>query len=67
MRKRAIAKGRSPAIEKQREKRRLKEAKSFGEFGEKLAYSERRWPTARAPCVASIFERDCCRRGATGF
>ena len=26
---------RSPAIEKQREKRRLKEAKSFGEFGEK--------------------------------
>ncbi len=33
--KRAIGEGRSPAIEKQREKRRLKEAKSFGEFGEK--------------------------------
>ena len=33
--KRAISEGRSPAIEKQREKRRLKEAKSFGEFGEK--------------------------------
>lgn len=33
--KRAISEGRSPAIEKQREKRRLLEAKSFGEFGEK--------------------------------
>lgn len=33
--RRAIAEGRSPAIEKQREKRRIKEAKSFGEFGEK--------------------------------
>jgi hypothetical protein len=33
--KRAISEGRSPAIEKQREKRRIKEAKSFGEFGEK--------------------------------
>ncbi len=33
--KRAIREGRSPAIEKQREKRRIKEAKSFGQFGEK--------------------------------
>ena len=33
--KRMIAEGRSPAIEKQRDKRRIKEAKSFGEFGEK--------------------------------
>ena len=33
--KRAVSEGRSPAIEKQREKRRIKEAKSFGEFGEK--------------------------------
>src|SRR5690606_39972760 len=32
--KRAVREGRSPAIEKQREKRRLKEAKSFGQFGE---------------------------------
>lgn len=30
-----VSEGRSPAIEKQREKRRIKEAKSFGEFGEK--------------------------------
>lgn len=55
--KRAIAEGRSPAIEKQREKRRLLEATSFGELGEK-------WPTA-APMAdstramrRSIFERD---------
>lgn len=33
--KRMIAEGQSPAIEKQREKRRIKEAKSFGQFGEK--------------------------------
>jgi hypothetical protein len=33
--RRAVSDDRSPAIEKQREKRRLKEAKSFGEFGEK--------------------------------
>jgi integrase len=32
--RRAVREGRSPAIEKQREKRRLKEARSFGEFGE---------------------------------
>lgn len=31
--KRAVQAGRSPAHEKQREKRRIKEAKSFGEFG----------------------------------
>src|SRR5580704_1420364 len=54
--KRAIKEGRSPAIEKQRAKRRLMEAKAFGEFGEK-------WLTA-APTMAdstramrrSIFE-----------
>ena len=33
--RRAVSDGLSPAIEKQREKRRIKEAKSFGEFGEK--------------------------------
>jgi len=56
--KRAIAEGRSPAIEKQREKRRRLDAKSFGEFGEK-------WLTA-APTMAdsthamrrAIFERE---------
>ena len=55
--RRAIADGVSPAIEKQREKRRLKEAKSFGEFGEK-------WLTAAAMADStramrrSIFERE---------
>ena len=33
--KRAITDGRSPAQEKQHDKRRLEEAKRFGEFGEK--------------------------------
>lgn len=57
--KRAVREGRSPAIEKQRAKRRLKEAKS-------LASSARngsvplQWPTAPAPCavrssIASFF------------
>ena len=31
--RRSVSEGRSPAQEKQRTKRRLKEAKSFGEFG----------------------------------
>jgi hypothetical protein len=63
--KRAISEGRSPAIEKQREKRRLLEAKSFGEFGEK-------WLTA-APTMAdstramrrAIFERELLPRWRT--
>jgi integrase len=33
--RRAVAEGRSPAQEKQREKRRLKESRSFGEFGQR--------------------------------
>ena len=47
--RRAVAQGISPAIEKQREKRRLKEAKSFGELGEKWLQAA---PTAmyREPC-----------------
>ena len=55
--RRAVAEGRSPAQEKQREKRRLKEAKSFGEFGE-------RWfkeaPMADSTCAMrrAIFDRD---------
>jgi hypothetical protein len=55
--RRNIAEGISPAIEKQREKRRPKESKSFGEFGEK-------WLTAAAMADStratrrSIFERE---------
>ena len=55
--RRAIREGRSPAIEKQRDKRRIKEAKSFGQLGEK-------WLTA-APMADStramrrtIYERE---------
>jgi hypothetical protein len=55
--RRILSEGLSPAQEKQREKRRLKEAKSFGEFGES-------W-LAKAPMAEStrsmrraIFERD---------
>ena len=54
---RSIQEGRSPAQEKQREKRRIKEAKSFGQFGEK-------WLTnatmADSICTMrrSIFERE---------
>ena len=55
--KRAVSEGRSPALDKQRDKRRIKEAKSFGEFGE-------RWLT-KAPMAdstramrRSIFERE---------
>ncbi|MBB6408948.1 hypothetical protein HNQ71_001592 [Mesorhizobium sangaii] len=55
--KRAIADGRSPAIEKQRDKRRLKEAKSFGEFGEKWLTSAPMADSTRAMRRA-IFERE---------
>ena len=55
--RRAIADGISPAIEKQREKRRLKEAKSFGEFGEKWLTAAPMADSTRA-MRRSIFERE---------
>lgn len=55
--RRAISEGVSPAIEKQREKRRLKEAKSFGEFGEKFLSSAPMADSTRA-MRRSIFERE---------
>lgn len=55
--RRAIAEGRSPAQEKQREKRRLQEAKSFGEFGERWLQEARMADSTRA-MRRSIFERD---------
>jgi integrase len=55
--KRAVREGRSPAIEKQREKRRLKEAKSFGQFGERWISSDAMADSTRA-MRRSIFERD---------
>lgn len=55
--RRAISEGRSPAIEKQREKRRIKEAKSFGEFGEKWLVNAPMADSTRA-MRRSIFERE---------
>jgi len=55
--RRAIGEGKSPAIEKQREKRRLREAKSFGEFGEKWLTAAPMADSTRA-MRRSIFERE---------
>ena len=55
--RRAIKEGRSPAIEKQRAKRRLMEAKAFGEFGEKWLTAAPMADSTRA-MRRSIFERD---------
>ncbi len=55
--KRAINEGVSPAIEKQRDKRRIKEAKSFGEFGEKWLSAAPMADSTRA-MRRSIFERE---------
>lgn len=54
---RAIQEGRSPAQEKQREKRRLKEAKSFGEFGERW-FQEARMADSTKAMRRAIYERD---------
>lgn len=55
--KRAISEGRSPAQEKQHDKRRLKEAKRFGEFGEKW-FREWRMAESTRAMRRSIYERD---------
>ena len=55
--KRAILEGRSPAREKQREKRRIKETKSFGEFGERWLQEAKMADSTRA-MRRSIYERD---------
>jgi len=63
--RRAVAQGISPAIEKQREKRRLKEAKSFGELGEKWLQAAPRWPIAPGRCAAPFLNASSFQRGAT--
>jgi integrase len=55
--KRMISEGVSPAHEKQREKRRLKEAKSFGEFGERWLQEAKMADSTKAMRRA-IYERD---------
>lgn len=55
--KRQITEGLSPAIEKQRDKRRIKQAKSFGEFGEKWMAAAPMADSTRA-MRRSVFERE---------
>ena len=55
--RRTLADGRSPAQEKQRDKRRLREAKSFGEFGEKWLQKGPMADSTRA-MRRGIFERE---------
>lgn len=55
--RRMIREGRSPAIEKQRAKRRLKEAKSFGKLGERWLANAPMADSTRA-MRRSIFERE---------
>ena len=55
--RRMIREGRSPAIEKQRAKRRLKEAKSFGKLGERWLANAPMAESTRA-MRRSIFERE---------
>ena len=52
-----IQAGVSPAHEKRREKRRIKEAKSFGEFGERWLHDARMADSTRA-MRRTVFERD---------
>lgn len=55
--RRSVADGLSPSLEKQREKRRIKEAKSFGEFAERWFRDYRQAESTRA-MRRSIFDRD---------
>jgi Arm DNA-binding domain len=55
--KRAISEGRSPAFEKQRDKRRIKEAKSFGEFGEKWLVAGQMADSTRAMAAGDFRAR----------
>jgi len=55
--RRAVADGESPAQEKQREKRRLQEAKSFGQFGERWLQDSPMADSTRA-MRRTIWERD---------
>ena len=55
--RRSVTEGKSPAHEKQRAKRRIKEAKSFGEFGERWLTGGTMADSTRAMRRA-IFERE---------
>lgn len=55
--RRMVGEGISPAQEKQRQKRRLREAKSFGEFGDRW-FKEARMADSTRAMRRSIFDRD---------
>jgi integrase len=55
--RRAVAEGRSPSQEKQREKRRLKEARSFGQFGVRW-FEEAPMAESTRSMRRVIFDRD---------
>lgn len=55
--RRAVSEGKSPAQEKQREKRRLKEARSLGEFGNRWLREAQMADSTRA-MRKTIFDRD---------
>lgn len=55
--RRTVSEGTSPAQEKQRAKRRLREAKSFGEFGKRWLTDARMADSTRA-MRKTIFDRD---------
>lgn len=55
--RRAVSEGQSPAQEKQREKRKLQEAKSFGQFGERW-FAEAPMADSTKAMRRNIFERD---------
>src|SRR5471032_1008544 len=58
--KKAVALGKSPALEKQREKRRLTAAETFGEMTEKWLAGARMADSTKAMCVrASSIETSC--------
>ncbi|WP_417462984.1 tyrosine-type recombinase/integrase [Kordiimonas sp.] len=55
--RKAVSEGNSPALEKQRSKRRLQEARSFGEFGKRWLGEARMADSTRA-MRKTIFDRD---------
>ncbi len=62
--KRSVAQGDSPALEKQRAKRRLTAARTFGEMTERWPMPA--WPTAPGRCASTSSTATSCRSSRTG-
>jgi len=65
--KRAIAEGRSPAIEKQQEKRPHPGGQELRRVRRETADERRRWPTASEPCAGRSSNANCYPRCEIGF